>query len=207
MTRLLLTAALGWFLVAATAQADEAATQRLLDQLQQIEQLQGDFEQQQYGADSGGLVGTSRGHFKILRPGYFSWEITSPDSQLIVADPVYLWHFDRDLETATRRPVAGREEMSPLQVLGGNMELLRERFEVTSERGDRFRLSPVSGNPGFKSLLLQLGDGQIKSMEILDNLDQRLVISFSAVDTGSSLTPRDFAFVPPEGADIFYHEQ
>jgi len=207
MTRLLLIAALGLCLAAGVVRADEAATDRLIEQLQKIRQLQGKFEQQQYAAGTSERVGTSSGHFKLLRPGYFAWDISSPDSQLIVADLDYLWHFDRDLETVTRRPVTGREEISPLQVLGGDTALLREEYDVTMEEGQRYRLSPRGGNPGFKSLLLQLHDGQLAGMEILDNLDQRLVITFADVDDHSPLTPRDFSFVPPEGADVFYHGQ
>ena len=83
--------------------------------LQDLEQLQGHFLQRQYGQNDVLLV-ESRGTFKLLRPGYFSWEITAPDNQLIIASPEYVWHYDRDLETVTRRLITDSEQMSPLQV-------------------------------------------------------------------------------------------
>ena len=51
------------------------------------------------------------------------------------------------------------------------------------------------------------GSGQLAGMEIRDNLDQLLIITFSDVDSSPGLKPSDFAFEPPEGADLFYHDQ
>ena len=82
----------------AGVQASSAeSTNELIETLDLTESLQGNFVQEQYGSD-GVLQGTSSGTFKMLRPGYFSWEISSPDSQLILVTPQFLWHLDRDLE-------------------------------------------------------------------------------------------------------------
>jgi len=207
MKRISLFAAVVLVLLATTARADEAATEQLLEELATLGQLQGQFSQTQYAAGEEQPVAESSGHFRLLKPSYFSWEITSPDSQLIVSDGHYLWHHDRDLETVSRRPVAGREELSPLQVLAGDTALLRERFTVSRTGLGRFHLQPVSGNPGFKELTLIFAAGAISGMEVLDNLNQRLFIAFTAVDKASPLAPEDFSFTPPEGADLFYHEQ
>ena len=56
-------------------------------------------------------------------------------------------------------------------------------------------------------MVLVLEDGQLAGIEIRDNLDQRLVIRFSTVESSPGLTPADFAFQPPEGVDLFYHDQ
>ena len=52
----------------------------LLQQLQAIEQLQGSFSQRQFDGN-GELVAESSGVFRLLRPGYFAWEVRAPDSQ------------------------------------------------------------------------------------------------------------------------------
>jgi outer membrane lipoprotein-sorting protein len=44
-------------------------------------------------------------------------------------------------------------------------------------------------------------------MDIMDNLNQRVHIDFDKVDTTSTLQPEDFAFTPPEGADLFYYDE
>ena len=105
----------------------------LLAALAPIERLQGLFAQRQYGQDSL-LLAESSGSFKLLRPGYFAWEIRSPDQQLIIADPEFIWHFDRDLETVTRRPVNSESAMTPLQILGGDESALREKFQSTGQK-------------------------------------------------------------------------
>ncbi len=204
--RLLLVAALAACLLVGIARdAVAAPVDDLLARLDTIERLQGLFEQQQFG-DDGEILLASSGNFRILRPGYFAWEITEPDSQLVLADPDYLWHHDRDLETVTRRPVAG-EQMAPLQVLGGDEQLLRERFDVSSDAANRFTLVPAEGDPGFRSLTLEFRDGQLSAMDIIDRLNQRVSVQFSDLDADSELTPADFAFQPPPDADLFYYDE
>lgn len=206
MTRFLIIAALGLCLVGGVVRADDSAADDLLERLTGIRQMQGNFLQRQFGRDDT-LLSESRGSFRLLRPGYFAWDIVSPDSQLIIADPAYLWHYDRDLETVTRRPVAGREEMSPLQVLGGDEAVLRDRFEVRTAGPGSFVLTPAAGDPGFRQLTLQFKGSVVSAMDIIDRLDQRVQIEFEEVDTASPLQPKDFAFTPPEGVDLFYYDE
>ena len=154
MKRFCLVPLLALVLAASTARADDAATDQLVVRLQGLASLQGNFSQTQYAASEELAVSASSGSFKLLKPAYFIWEIDSPDSQVIVTDGQFLWHHDRDLETVTRRPVAGREEMSPLQVLAGDTAVLRENYDVVITGEGRYRLQPIQGNPGFRDLTL-----------------------------------------------------
>jgi outer membrane lipoprotein carrier protein len=181
-------------------------TDDLLARLAAITALQGNFEQRQFD-EKGIVAATSSGSFKLLKPGYFAWEITAPDSQLVIADTQSLWHHDIDLETVTRRPIAGNEQMTPLQVLGGDEDLLRERFAIAAGTdGNSFTLVPVASDPGFRQLSLRFDGQQIVGMEIIDNLNQRINVLFSNVQV-VELTPEDFAFTPPAGVDLFDYEQ
>jgi len=182
------------------------ATDELLEALQGLQQLQGNFEQRQYG-NNDVLLLESRGKFRLLRPGYFAWEILSPDNQLIIAGPEYIWHYDQDLETATRRPVTDSAQMSPLQVLGGDASALRRRFKVERVGEGDFALAPVSDDVGFKQLTLHLDGATITGMDILDNLNQRVVIEFSQLESEAKLSSDDFAFTPPDGVDLFYYDE
>lgn len=201
-----LLAALVLAMPATLAQAD--AVTELMAALDQFKQLQGKFEQQQFPQGDGPAV-TSSGEFRLLRPGYFSWEIQEPDSQLIVANPKYIWHYDRDLETVTRRPTDTSAGMTPLQVLGGDETALREAYSVTRELTPEqgYVLRPRHDSAGFKQLAIQMHDNQISGMEILDNLGQRVEISFSGMDQSSALTSKDFDFSPPADADLFYYDE
>ena len=190
-------------------EADNAAS-KLIEILNQTSSLQGQFKQSQYDVGNN-FMGESSGNFKMLRPGYFSWEILSPDSQLILATPHYIWHHDRDLETVTRRPVTGSGTLTPLQILGGDEQVLHSRFEVAETSSGDFTLTPreiagVSG-PGFSRLSISLQGGIVSGMEIIDGLNQRLVISFNEVDKTSKLTAEAFSFTPPEGVDLFYYDE
>lgn len=180
--------------------------EELIAILSGIDALQGRFEQRQY--DEGGeLVKQSSGRFRLLRPGYFAWEIEAPDSQLVIADPQYIWHYDRDLETVTRRPASGNADTSPLQILGGDESVLREQFVVTHPAPDRFQLEASAGGSDFRRLTLRMEGGNIVGMDVINRLNQRIEIDFLAVDREAKLSPADFTFEPPPGADLFYYEQ
>lgn len=205
MMKFMFTLWLGIAPLLAFAQADSDVDQLLIE-LAPITRLQGSFMQRQYGQDST-LLAESSGEFRLLRPGYFAWEIQHPDEQLIVAGPEFIWHYDRDLETVTRRPVTTDADMTPLQILGGDETALREKFQVVREDAGTFVLTPVASGVGFKQLTLRLADKQLVGMEIQDNLDQLVVITFADLDSESALGSVDFEFTPPPGADLFYYDE
>ncbi|MCB1677895.1 MAG: outer membrane lipoprotein chaperone LolA [Halioglobus sp.] len=205
MKRFLALVWLALLAVGASAE-DDGAADALLAALRPMGHLQGQFTQRQYDAD-GALADESTGTFRLLRPGYFSWEILAPDRQLIIANPSYVWHYDRDLETLTRRPVTDSVRMSPLQVLGGDEAALREHYRVQRDAQHRFTLTPLAGDPGFRRLTLTLEDDLLSGMEILDNLGQRVEIAFDQLDAASTLTSQDFEFTPPDGVDLFYYDE
>lgn len=187
-----------------------AASDALIARLNAFNHLRGAFVQRELD-DTGELQEASSGAFALLRPGYFSWDITSPDSQLIVADPQYLWHFDRDLETVTRRAVTGGGQMAPLQVLGGDEMALRNGFEVTQTDTSRFVLQPrdrANGTEaGFESLTVTFEEGRISRLQIVDALEHTIDISLTDVRSDPALTPEAFTFAVPPGADVFYHDE
>jgi len=210
VSTLIFTVLLTWGLIPVVAAADgDSAVTELINVLSKTDSLRGNFEQSQYDA-SGKVLAKSTGQFKMLRPGYFSWEITSPDNQLILATPTFIWHYDKDLETLTRRPVTDSGEMSPLQILGGREDILRSRFIVAINAEGGFLIKPNNGgdsSAGFLSLLLSIDNDVVNGMEIADNLNQRVQITFENVDRKTALSPEDFAFTPPDGVDQFYYDQ
>jgi outer membrane lipoprotein carrier protein len=195
---------------AATARAQADPANELIQVLSQSASLQGQFKQSQYDV-SNTFMGESSGSFKMLRPGYFSWDITLPDSQLILATPHYIWHHDRDLETVTRRQSNNSAAVTPLQILGGNEELLRAQFNVEASAEGVFTLTPKAKEGGdapvFSRLSLTVDSGVVSGMEIIDGLQQRLVIKFDAIDSTTQLTPESFEFTPPEGVDLFLYDE
>ena len=208
MSRLLLIVSFTLCLLTGAASAqDTTATDQLLARLAQISAMQGAFQQRQFDGD-GEILIESSGHFKLLRPFYFSWEISSPDRQLIVANAEYLWHYDIDLQTATRRPVVGSIEASPLQILGGDESVLREQYAVTKEDDNTSTLTPLAEAKGFRQLTVSVDAAVMQRMDIVDRLGQRVVVDFDQVDTSSPLSSSDFEFTPPPGdVDLFYYDE
>lgn len=205
--RVLVTAGLGLCLLAGVARAeDAAATDQLLARLNRISYLQGEFSQRQYG-EGDAVLAESSGAFKLLRPFFFSWEILSPDNQLIVANAEYLWHYDIDLQTATRHPVVGNVEASPLQILGGDESALRDQYAVTQDTDDTFTLTPIGTGHSFRRLTVTFAGDTISQMDIVDKLGQRVVVDFTGVDAKTVLDSSDFEFTPPAGdVDLFYYD-
>lgn len=202
-----LLAGLGLFLLSAVTRADDsAATTELLARLNGFTFLQGEFKQRQFTEDNT-VLAESSGVFKLLRPSFFSWQIQSPDSQLIVANAEYLWHYDIDLQTATRHPVVGNVEASPLQILAGDESELRDQYDVTQDQADTFTLTPVDDGHSFRRLTVTFATDSISRMDIVDKLGQRVVVDFLKVDSKTPLSSNDFEFTPPpEDVDLFYYD-
>jgi outer membrane lipoprotein carrier protein len=196
------------FALSAPASAQQAtSTDALLQRLAGITHIQGEFQQFQYG-DNEVLLAESSGFFKLLRPTFFSWEIRSPDQQLVIANQEFLWHYDIDLQTVTRRPIAGNVEASPLQVLAGDESVLREQYTVVRDDADNFTLVPLGDAQGFKRLAVRFDGSNIVGMDILDKLNQHVKVSFSKLDSSSTLSAADFDFAPPQGdVDLFYYDE
>jgi outer membrane lipoprotein-sorting protein len=97
--------------------------------------------------------------------------------------------------------------MAPLQILGGDDQALRDAFVVTSNGEARFTLRPLDEGMAFHSLELSLAGGTLAGLEIDDKLGQQVVIEFFGMDGNAALSPGDFVFIPPEGADLFYYDE
>ena len=160
--------------------------------------MQGQFTQLITSAD-GDELGASEGHFALLRPHYFKWEIDSPGSQLIVTDGVYLWQYDRDLEVVVRRTVTDAG-LSPLQLLALDVNALREHYEVlVLDNG--LRLTPRASSAPFQQLDIVIEQGMPTRLDVIDNLDQHLAITLN-IDSAAMPLPADFSFTPPDNVDL-----
>jgi outer membrane lipoprotein carrier protein len=187
------------------APANTNPVDELIAELQGMNSLEGNFTQILYD-DSGELLMQSSGNFRLLRPGFFSWEILTPDNQLVIANPEFVWHHDRDLDTVTRRPANAGENLAPLQILGGEEEALRQHYQVEGGAG-QYSLTPLQDNAGFQQLQITLAKLGPTRMVINDNLQQRVVIDFQNLASPETLGAEDFSFSPPAESDVFYYDE
>ena len=173
--------------------------------LKPLGSLQGAFEQQVISTD-GEVLENSSGRFMLLRPGYFYWQIEAPDQQLLIAADDALWHYDADLETATRRDISTAGKRSPLAILSDEKDNLADTYYVREAGPGRYRLEPRDDDREFLAVTLSFNDAVPVTMEVEDRLQQITRISFGAVEMNSALKPGDFAFEPPAGVDVYYHD-
>lgn len=184
-----------------TALAQESPAEALARELEQLGQLAGRFTQTISEPGSAVAEVFSAGRFGLMRPGRFYWDIERPDSQLLVVNAGVLWHYDRDLQTATRRPLTDAATL-PLQILAGDRAVLARDFEVYPAGDGAYRLVPRVAEAGFSELTLSLEDSLPVRMQLSDELGRSIDIRFSALSR-TGLGESDFLFTPPPGVDVF----
>ena len=85
--------------------------------------------------------------------------------------------------------------------------MLREQYRISEGESGSFVLSPVTADAGFKELTVFFDGDALHRMVIHDNLNQRVEVTLSELNSSPALTPEDFSFVPPPGADLFYYDE
>lgn len=182
--------------------AEASALDALAERLQALNGVSGNFEQALV-AEDGKVLEQSRGDFRMLRPGYLAWHIREPDEQLLMASGETLWHYDVELETATRRSIPVGNPTSPLTILGGNVKLLENYYSVTRSTDDSWTLVPTFEGAEFESVELSFGERWPSQMRIRDRLGRSTRIDLVDVIESDTLTPADFDFRPPDGVDVY----
>ena len=173
-----------WALLAAQSQASGVFVQELFD-------------------ENGELLERSSGRYAVLRPGFFRWEIEDPDQQMIVVSGTQLWHYDIDLAAATRRDTSQSNEFTPLELLAGDSDELRERFEAQRLGPSRVRLIPTFPQAGFASVDIAWEGDTVIAMDVQDRSGQMIKLDLSPDQNPIKLTAKDFEFVAPAGVDVY----
>ncbi|WOJ94080.1 outer-membrane lipoprotein carrier protein LolA [Congregibacter variabilis] len=173
-----------WILLAAQSQASGGFVQELFDESEE-------------------LLERSSGRYAVLRPGFFRWEIEDPDQQMIVVSGTQLWHYDIDLAAATRRDTSQSNEFTPLELLAGDSDELRGRFEAQRLGPARVRLIPTFPQAGFASVDIAWEGDAVIAMDVQDRSGQMIKLDLSPDPNPAQLTAKDFEFVAPAGVDVY----
>ena len=193
-------------MVAAEADAypDEKAKALLERFVNNIQTLQGRFEQSLIDADQQ-LVEESSGTLEIQRPGQFRWVYTEPYEQVLVADGSNVWSYDVDLAQVTVKPQAEVLSNTPAALLGGSPDAL-EQFDYIGSFIDRgtvwVTLRPKDRDNGFAKVELGFNDGKLSRMLFSDNLEQTTLIALFDVLLNLEIDADHFEFNPPDDVDI-----
>lgn len=186
------------------ADADEKAKVLLERFVNNIQTLQGRFEQSLVDADQQ-LVEESSGTLEIQRPGRFRWVYTKPYEQVLVADGLNVWSYDVDLAQVTVKPQAEVLSNTPASLLGGSPDAL-EQFDYVGSFIDRgtvwVTLRPKDRENGFDKVELGFNDGKLSRMLFSDNLEQTTLIALFDVSLNREIDAGQFEFNPPDDVDI-----
>lgn len=148
---------------------------------------------------------TSSGSFAFARPGKFRWAYLKPFEQVLVADGQRLWIYDKDLNQVTIRKLGSALGESPAAILFGDNAL--EKSFVLVEDGARDGLEWLTATPRgrdatFAEVSIGFRDGVPEAMSLRDAFGQVSHLVFRNLVRGP-VGAESFAFVPPQGADIY----
>jgi outer membrane lipoprotein carrier protein len=189
---------------AADAVASATALDRYLDGLTT---LRTKFSQVVVDA-AGKQLESGEGTLLVRRPGRFRWEYAPSDAgpQLLVADGINLWFYDRELQQATVKPAAAALTATPVMLLSGTVAELRAAFTVVGvgehEALEWVQVTPRSASAEFASAELGFRSGQLARLVIHDRLNQTDTLVFSDSARGARIAEAELRFTPPAGVDV-----
>ena len=187
------------------------ATERLLDFFTNVHSMQADFTQT-VSAQGFTDKDTSKGVFRLLRPGKFRWDYEQPYQQQIIADGNKLWIYDVDMDQIIVKSLNSVLGQTPAVLLSGTASLT-DRFDIQDlPQRDKLGLAWVQLRPkdtesSYEKLLLGFASDNIQAMELVDNFGQVTLLKFSNLKRNLKIDPAIFQFQPPPGVDVIGDEE
>ena len=169
---------------------------------------QGDFSQRLVKTDSGSakVSSVSTGTFVFARPGKFIWKYQKPYEQLLQADGVQLYIYDKDLNQVTTKQLGNALGSSPAAILFGSNDLEKNFTLKEGQAKDGLEwleATPKSKDTTFDHIGIGLRNGLPEAMELRDSFGQVSVLTFTNFQKNPPLKDNSFKFVVPKGADVF----
>ena len=188
-------------LMSTSARADAVAALR--DFVRDVKSGRAGFTQTVTSVD-GGRTKVSRGSFEFARPNRFRFEYTVPFQQQIVADGTKVWIYDADLNQASSRRIAQALGSTPAALLaGGSLEQDFSLSAAPSQGGiDWVLATPRVTDGTIRSMRVGFRGQELAAVEITDSFGQRSLLQFSGFAANVAVSPGQFRFVPPAGADV-----
>jgi outer membrane lipoprotein carrier protein len=168
----------------------------------------GDFSQRLVKTDSGKakVSSVSTGTFVFARPGKFIWTYQKPYEQLLQADGVQLYIYDKDLNQVTTRQLGNALGSSPAAILFGSNDLEKNftlKEGVAKDGLEWLEATPKTKDTTFDHIGIGLRNGLPEAMELRDSFGQVSLLTFTNFQKNPPLKENSFKFVVPKGADVF----
>lgn len=155
---------------------------------------------------NGKRIQSASGVMQFQRPGKFRWTYQKPYEQVIVGDGERFWMYDVDLNQVTVKKLDAALGSSPAALLSGSNEI--ERGFVLKESGSQDGLDWLQAiaktqDSSFEKILMAFNaQAELVVMELNDAFGHKTVLRFSGMKRNPQLSPSQFKFVPPKGADV-----
>lgn len=185
--------------VSGTAAADARAA--LESYFNEVESLEGDFEQIVRDED-GRVIEESKGTMAIQRPNQFDWVYETPYAQRIVADGERLWIHDKDLQQVTVRPLEETLGTGPALLLSGDLATLEEQFSIEEDDDGWVVLNPRDEEWEVDGVRLRMSDGVPAEVVVQDGLGQENQLLLQNVRTNEPLDSDRFRFETDDDMDV-----
>ncbi len=192
--------------LAITGAAHASALEQFKSFVASTHAAKGEFTQQQMKkSETSKAAPISSGTFLFARPGKFIWTYVKPYEQLLQADGVDLYIYDKDLNQVTVRKLGDALGNTPAAILFGSNDL-DKNFEL-KDTGVRdgvswLEASPKSRDTTFEKISIGFRNGELAAMELHDALGQVTMLEFSDVQRNPKVDASTFVFTPPKGADV-----
>lgn len=188
------------------ATAEDHALQELVALLQQTDTLQAEVEQLLMDQEGRELQET-RALLLMQKPSSFRWEIVEPYSELMVTDGNRIWRYEPDLEQVTIQTFNTELDRTPVMLLNGTAESIRDNYAVTAStmadgEHQRFILLPRQPDSLFERMSLTFNGAVLEEMQFEDSLGQQTSLSFHDVQRNVAVDAGSFSFEPPAGVDV-----
>ena len=195
-------------LLAFSAVASASALEQFKSFVSTTKSAKGEFTQRQLKTDKQGktqVSNVSEGSFQFARPGRFIWLYQKPYEQLLQADGEQLYIYDADLNQVTIRTLGDALASSPAAILFGSNEV--EKNFTMKEGGSRdgldwLQLTPRAKDSPFEQIGIGLRNGTPEAMELRDSFGQVSLLNFSRFEKNPTMSPGQFKFDIPKGADV-----
>ena len=182
-----------------------------LDQLKSFStnarSAKGEFSQGQVkGGDKARITNVASGTFIFSRPGKFIWAYKKPYEQVLQADGVNLYIYDRELNQVTVKKLGNALGSSPAAILFGSNDLEKNfklRNAGTHGGYEWVEAIPKTKDTPFEKINLGMKNGMPEAMELYDSLGQLSLIKFTKFTKNPPVSASTFKFVTPKGADVF----
>ncbi len=195
-----------------SAGKDSEALQALL---RPIATLQASFDQT-IKSEQGRILQRCSGKVWLKKPGQFRWEVLGKEPRLVVSDGKKVWDFDKDLEQVTVQKLNQGQSKAPIFFLTGEVKSLDRDFTVQAlplEKGHClkksdtcFELTPKKGEGSFQWIRIGFKAGQLKEMELLDQLGQDSQFLFTHLHLNTPVLDEQFHFTPPPNVDVLLND-